>query len=406
MLLEPSGGVSMSLRIRGFVVIVHSIILLFLPLAVFAADFGAEITDIDGKVYVTQKSTGKKIPAMRGLKVAPGDVIESASGGEAEILYDDGNVTRLDENTRLEISKLSIEPDNSRESVLNLVSGRIKNSVSKLVTKKSKFEVSSKTVTAGVTGTPPWIVSIVGGKNQTDPVKTEIDLLKGEKGGVFVRGTDPKGSTIILTPGSRTIAQLGMPPMNPFPISAERLKELQTKMPIITPPAVRQKKRKQLDTKPVEISKGKQEEKKDESKEAAKKDEGKESEEPAKGNANNDSAASPNSGGSATADTVDSGVVGAANAGPVSVDSSAVAANSAPITEKAVGSGMVMDYMTHIVSVAPVAVPSNDSPSGQDPTGVSTETQVAQGVNALAGASTSAVASTTRVRVQVGIAYK
>lgn len=390
------------------------------PLAGHAADFGAEIVDVDGSVYVIQKTTGKKIPAKVGMKMSPGDVIETAAEAEAEILYDDGNVTRLDEDTRLEITKLSVDPDKTRESKLNLAFGRIKNSVSKLTTTKSKFEVNSKTVTAGVTGTPPWVVNVIGGKNPAGPVKTEIDLLKGEKGGVFVRGTDSKATAIILTPGTRTVAQMGLPPMTPFPISAARMNELQAKMPITTPPAVREEKRKQLDTKLVEVSKDKKEETKEEKKEDVKK-----SDEPAKSDAKGDAAASSENGGGAS----ESAVGGAAAAGEAVAGGAATAADTAvtgttgtvntgsggtgtgPTSEASIsgktgGSGLVMDYMTHVVSVAPVAAPSTASSPGQDATGQSTETQISQGANAIAGATTSAVSATTRVRVQVGVVYK
>lgn len=362
-------------------------VILLLPVAAHSADFGAEIVDVDGKVYVIQKAAGKKIPAKAGMRVGSGDVIETAENAEAEILYDDGNVTRLDEETRLEISKLSVEPDKSRESVLNLAYGRIKNSVSKLVTTKSKFEVNTKTVTGGVTGTPPWVVNVVGGKNATGPVKTEIDLLKGEKGGVFVRGTDPNASTIILTPGTRTIARMGMPPTSPFLISAARMNDLQTRMPITTPPAMRQEKRQQLDAKPAESSKDNKEEKKGEAEKEAEKEDAKKPDEPAKAEVKEDSGVSPDNGGG---DAVDAVATGGASA-----------AGDAPSLEMGgAGAALVMDYITHVVSVAPAAPPA------MSVTGQSTDTQVTQGANALAGSTASTTAAATRVRVQVGIVYK
>lgn len=383
----------MRLHMGGIFLIIA--ILLF-PLSVHAADFGAEIVDVDGTVVVIQKMGGKKIPAKPGLRVEPGDVIETAKGAEAEILYDDGNVTRLDEETRLEITKLSVESDKTRESVLHLAYGRVKNSVSKLVTTKSKFEVNTKTVTGGVTGTPPWVVNVVGGKDATGPVKTEIDLLKGEKGGVFVRGTDPKASTIILTPGTRTVAQMGAPPLIPFPISAARMNELQAKMPITTLPAVRQEKRQQLDTKPVELSKDKKEEKKGEVKEEAKK-----SDLPANGEKKESSATSPDNAGGAGVDSVPTGGAGTAGETP-GAGANGGNAGTGPVSEtpKGVGSALAMDYITHVVSVAPTTLPA------MSVTGQSTDTQVTQGTNAIAGASTGAASATTRVRVQLGIVYK
>lgn len=224
------------------------LLLLLIPGTAFAADFTAEIVDLDGKVTVTQKAAGKETPAQKGMKLVPGDVLKTAADAEAELLYEDGNVTRVGEETTLTIKELSIADDKSRKTVLDLAAGQVKNSVSKLVSKTSSFEVHTKSAVAGVTGTPPWVVKAIGGK-AGGAQRTEVDLITGTSGQVFVKGIDPAAPKVFLTPGTRTIVPFDNPPVRPFAISPDRLAQLQKAMPITTPPETMQQKRQELDIK-------------------------------------------------------------------------------------------------------------------------------------------------------------
>lgn len=224
------------------------LLLLLIPGTAFAADFTAEIVDLDGKVTVTQKAAGKETPAQKGMKLVPGDVLKTAADAEAELLYEDGNVTRVGEETTLTIKELSIADDKSRKTILDLAAGQVKNSVSKLVSKTSSFEVHTKSAVAGVTGTPPWVVKAIGGK-AGGAQRTEVDLITGTSGQVFVKGVDPAAPKVFLTPGTRTIVPFDNPPVRPFAISPDRLAQLQKAMPITTPPETMQQKRQELDIK-------------------------------------------------------------------------------------------------------------------------------------------------------------
>ena len=195
--------------------------------------YGAEIVDVMGKVSVTFKADGAGVEAAVGLRLSQGDAIETGPDGEAEILFDDGNVTRMEENSRITIEKLFMRDDKSRKSVLGLAFGRVKNSVMELVHKESRFEVHTKSAVAGVRGTPHWIVGVFDG---AEP-KTEVDLLgaPGEKGGVFVTGVDSGTTEIFLGPGMRTVTEFGLPPLEPFAIAPDRRKMLAAILPIKTP---------------------------------------------------------------------------------------------------------------------------------------------------------------------------
>jgi hypothetical protein len=197
-----------------------------------AVDYGAELVDVEGNVWVTLKTGNETLDATVGLKLVAGDAIETGEDGAAEILFDDGNVTRMDENSKMTIETLSVDDDRNQRSVLGLAYGRVKNSVAKLVSKRSKFEVHTKSAVAGVTGTPEWVVGAFEGEKHT----TEVDLLgeEGEEGSIFVMGTDPERSVVILVPRTRTIAVIGTAPVEPFPIEPDRFDMLSTLMPIKT----------------------------------------------------------------------------------------------------------------------------------------------------------------------------
>lgn len=212
---------------------------------VFAAvDYGAEIVDVQGLAQVTVKSNKETVDAFVGQRLSVGDSIETGRDGAAEIMFDDGNVTRLDENSRITIELLSIEADSSRKSVLGLAFGRVKNLVSKLEHKRSRFEIHTKSAVVGVRGTPQWAVGAFDGEKH----KTEADLLggEGEKGTIFVRGRDTAKTVVILKPRMRTIVTMGLPPLDPFAISPDRFRRLQLIMPVKTAPKQREEKRKEI----------------------------------------------------------------------------------------------------------------------------------------------------------------
>jgi len=206
--------------------------------------YGAEIVDVLGKVSVTIKADGASVEAAVGQRLKQGDAIETGPDGEAEILFDNGNVTRMDENSKITIEKLFMEDDKSRKSVLGLAFGRVKNSVAKLVQKRSRFEVHTKSAVAGVRGTPHWVVGAFEGEKH----KTEVDLLgdPGEEGGVFVTGSDPDKTEVLLVPGMRTVAEFGLPPLEPFVIAPDRRRRLAAIIQIKTPAETMQQLREKI----------------------------------------------------------------------------------------------------------------------------------------------------------------
>jgi hypothetical protein len=128
----------------------------------FALAYGATVvgkfTYISGRVDVT--SPGKKAaPAKLGMEIAIGDIIRAKSNSKAEVLFKDGNILRIAQNTRVEITKYMIGKDKSNR-ILNLFRGNIQNIVKKMWAKKiagfmknHKYEVHTPIAVVGVKGT-------------------------------------------------------------------------------------------------------------------------------------------------------------------------------------------------------------------------------------------------------------
>lgn len=357
--------------------------LLLTPSISFSANFGAELTEIEGRVMVTKRSTGKTIAAREGMRIGAGDKVETGDEAAVDILYDDGNVTAMDENTVLTIKKLSLKPG-QKSSVVDLGIGRIKNSVTKIVNIRASFEVQTKSAVAGVTGTPPWVVAVT--KSSQGKFSTEIDLLTRGKdmGGLFVRGTDPGATEIRLSPGTRTVSTLGIAPQKPQRISAARSLALKKAVPIRVKQEKRQEKRKKIEKRAKQLTK--------QSKQPARKKKPTKKKEEKQGSTSNSRenvTAVERTNKERPAEQPISGQPA------VSIDTKPEMEN-AKTPELVVNPDTMLDHVTRGVSVGDVVAPTESA------TGEVTETQTSQPTTTAVPKDT--LPPTTRVKIKVDIA--
>ncbi|RKY40350.1 MAG: hypothetical protein DRP81_09510, partial [Candidatus Omnitrophota bacterium] len=146
-----------TLRSLSYKVLLSILSVLFITPFLYAAPVG-KITYLKGKVDIT--SPGKKaILAKLGMPVSVGDIIRAKSNSKAEVTFNDGNILRLAQKTRVEITEYMAGKKRS-SGILNLFRGRIQNIVKKKWTKKiaeftkaHKFEVHTPIAVVGVKGT-------------------------------------------------------------------------------------------------------------------------------------------------------------------------------------------------------------------------------------------------------------
>lgn len=115
--------------------------------------YAAKITfleEVKGEVYVNRE--GNVLSVNDNFTLEEGDLIFTRSGSFVTIRYLDDSVTRLGENTSLEIRRLYVRPDNQVETQveLNLVNGQIWAGVYNLVDQDSKFVVETSNAKAMV----------------------------------------------------------------------------------------------------------------------------------------------------------------------------------------------------------------------------------------------------------------
>lgn len=132
---------------------VYLMLLLFLfllPLSALAAPVG-KITNLAGNVDITIAGSAARTVAL-GEPVNVGDFVRTKSKSKVEITFNEGNVLRLAENTRVGITEyMSGVKRNS--SLFNLFRGRIQNIVKAVGPSGGRYEVHTPTSVCGVRGT-------------------------------------------------------------------------------------------------------------------------------------------------------------------------------------------------------------------------------------------------------------
>jgi hypothetical protein len=123
--------------------------------AVYGESVG-KFTKVEGRVDITRAGSQAE-EVNSGTLVYEKDIVRSKSNSKAEILFTDGNILRLAQNTRVEISEY-INASGRRSTVLNLFRGKIQNRVKKLLgsvfgNDGNRYEVHTPTAVCGVRGT-------------------------------------------------------------------------------------------------------------------------------------------------------------------------------------------------------------------------------------------------------------
>ena len=120
------------------------------------ADAVGKFVKVEGRVDITRPGESAELVNV-GTEIFEKDIIRSKSDSKAEILFRDGNVLRLAQRTRVEVSEY-ISDSSKRSTILNLFRGKIQNKVKKLLGSifgddENRYEVHTPTSVCGVRGT-------------------------------------------------------------------------------------------------------------------------------------------------------------------------------------------------------------------------------------------------------------
>lgn len=133
----------------------------------FAAENVKHVTvsDLAGIVDVKKAGTDAWVPAQKGMKLTSGDAIKTTIDSGADLVFEDGSVIRLDEETSLGVEDLSENVEKARflyvfdrnvtakKTKFKLDEGNIMAAVKEVGNSKSQFTVQTPKGIAGVRGT-------------------------------------------------------------------------------------------------------------------------------------------------------------------------------------------------------------------------------------------------------------
>lgn len=189
------------------------VILVIAPRALAAEDgFSATVVEFQGDVSVLKTGEEAWFPIENDIPLEQGDKIKTGDQSTLEILLDDGSLLKLEENSEVTLSEISVEPKKKKiTSRISLWFGRLLANVRKFTHQESKFEIRSRTVVAAVRGTE-FIFEA------TDAENLDVAVFSGE---VAVAGMDPNGVSIkeseqLIKNGYQTAVRKGEIPLAPF----------------------------------------------------------------------------------------------------------------------------------------------------------------------------------------------
>ncbi len=183
--------------------------IVFVATSVCSAPIG-KVTLVEGRVDVLKAGRNVATPVSLGAPVDLGDVYRAKSNGRAEITFTNKNLMRIAPNTRIEITRYSVEGDKSN-TVARLYRGRaqaigaddfIKKAAS--FAEGNRFEVHTPNAVAGIRGTNMVVI-----------------FEKGTTGAVFLSGQgymyNPQRPQQVVLIVAGTISFISSPGATPTP---------------------------------------------------------------------------------------------------------------------------------------------------------------------------------------------
>jgi len=222
-LIPNKGGCRLAMREKvSFFVLL--LLVLFLhpqpsPCAQPSVPFSATLIDFEGQVLIQKGGQNLWLPVEKDMPLEQGDHLKTGAKGFAEILVDDGSQIRLEENSEITLSELSADfQTKSITASVYLWFGRMLSNISRLAHSRSRFEVQTPTVVAGVRGTD-FVVEVV------DTKQTDVGVFDGE---VAVAGLDRqkramRESEILLGKGFQSSVFRNKPPAPPVQLRERML---------------------------------------------------------------------------------------------------------------------------------------------------------------------------------------
>ena len=181
----------------------------FAAACIASAGWCANVFAVQGRVEIER--AGLRLPGVKGVALRQGDVVRTFDNGEMVIVFDDGSVAALRNNSELTLDAYRFRGNvQDRSKVINLALGTLRY-VSAVFARGPKMDTSLRTNTAtiGIRGTDFELSYFKAGRNDTDPSGTYV---KVNSGLVAVTGKD--GTEVEV--GTAQTAFAGEPALAPM----------------------------------------------------------------------------------------------------------------------------------------------------------------------------------------------
>ncbi|MBU4414068.1 MAG: FecR family protein [Desulfobacteraceae bacterium] len=114
----------------------------------------AEVTLLEGKAFLEKKDIAKTQDIYKGDYLVSGDRVSTDKQSRIELKLPDESFIRFDEETTFELASVNFdEKTKNRDINVNMALGKTWANVSKILGRKGRFAVATRTAVAGVRGT-------------------------------------------------------------------------------------------------------------------------------------------------------------------------------------------------------------------------------------------------------------
>jgi hypothetical protein len=164
------------------------------------------ITDIQGDVQVMKAGESNWTAAQIKMILQSGDSIKTANNSAAVVTFFEGSTVKMEANTQIQVSKLSIPAATEKSTIINLKQqiGNTVNTVKKLTDSASRYEIETPAAVAGVGGSV-MLVSVS---------RDGTTRVTNQEGNIYVVAAEVK---IVIPMGNSSTVTPGQPPAAPIP---------------------------------------------------------------------------------------------------------------------------------------------------------------------------------------------
>ncbi|WP_333656280.1 FecR family protein [Dissulfurispira sp.] len=190
---------------------------LFSAFAAHATEVVGKFSAVEGRVEVMRDGKFPAAIASIGTTISANDLIKTKSDSKAEIVFYDGNILRIAQRSRIDISEYAT----GGKAVISMHDGKAEAIVPKQLAKRiavspgaNKFEIRTINAVGGVRGTD-YFASHEG----------DVSRFIVKEGVVAVYNLAFPDMPVLVTAGNMTVVKEDRQPTTPEPVPSEIIKE-------------------------------------------------------------------------------------------------------------------------------------------------------------------------------------